>query len=140
VSAKKLMPFGAAILLALVVVGGDRLVGWDSSVIYGLVGLFAGVLLVAGPLFAFGIKALDSSDPVRARIPTPSASYYGQRDSFSEGYFVIRGQRLQQRHLVREEPAVVTADRASGVRIKLVEDTLDTSEVSHRLPSLTGRS
>jgi hypothetical protein len=127
---RRYVPFGVAVALAAVVVLGDRFV-WPPGITYALIGLFAGVLLVVGPLFAFGEMAFKRRDPVEAHVAAVGAGNGDGGDAATEGYAGVRlvRHRLHQRHLVRENPVFVAAEGASRVRVEFVEDVLETVDM-----------
>ncbi len=64
---RKIAPFGAAVVLAFLVVGLVRLTDAAEAVAYLLMGFAAGALLVGGILFEFGQKATDNEADVEKR-------------------------------------------------------------------------
>lgn len=60
----KIAPFGAAVVLAFLVVALVRLTDAAETVAYLLTGFAAGVLLLGGILFEFGRKATDDEADV----------------------------------------------------------------------------
>jgi hypothetical protein len=123
-SSRKYVPFAAAVLLAAIVVVAERNLEIGSGAVYALAGFFLGLLIVAGPLFAFGHKTLHGGDPVQTQIATVVADDHKDRDPATEHDAAVIGYGLKQGLVVGNYPVCVSTHRA-WVVVESGEDSVD---------------
>ena len=126
--ARKLLPFGAAIFLAFLVVAISRLADLGAGATYALAGFTAGVLVVAGTLFAFerlNRVRVQDADRVKSDIPAVVA------DGDERGQGLVVHMRVDEGLLVRGNPAIATAGGAVASDVLRVEPSSEAFEIGH---------
>jgi hypothetical protein len=133
---RKLAPFGAAIVLAALVVAVIRATDASEGAAYGLIGFAAGVLLVVGVQFAFSGSFKDVR-VVKPGEPTPIAENGHHDESLPDRELVpLAGtQPLDKSSGDPDGPATITARGTRVVRVETVKVLPEALGVRHEKPA-----
>ena len=133
--ARKIAPFGAAVVLAFLVVALVRATDATEAVAYVLTGFTAGVLLVGGILFAFG-GGLKQLDVVEAHVPAAVAKN-GDGDvaatQLQRIIFPFNGR--DEAPGIAQGPGVVPARWTGPVRVQAIQVLTEAVNVRHETPA-----
>jgi hypothetical protein len=121
------------VLLAAVVVVAERNLEIASGVVYALAGFFLGLLVVAGPLFAFGTKTFKRGGPMQVDVAARGARHDHDGNSATESDAAVTPNGLEQGLIAGNYPVCVSAHGA-WVLVEGGESSLDPLDI-HGTPA-----